>query len=155
MTRFGFNALVVVYLAPLLLLDIVGNTVNTGQTSNFYYYKSMFDGLLIAYAIWELLTDPGTTHVEHAKMRADDAQDTVMSFEKIGTFEYVYCAFLCLYAIGNWWTLHQFNSTATGMASIGSLIWSLVSIAVALLSAIQFYRLKSGALVELKHKVMA
>jgi hypothetical protein len=37
---------------------------------------------------------------------------------------------------------------------MGTLIWSILSIAVTVLAAIQFYRLKSGTLVELKKKVI-
>jgi hypothetical protein len=154
MTRFGFNLLVMIYLAPLVLMDIVGNTISTGTASDFFYYKSMFDGLLIAYAAYELWSDNGTASHSVAKRRAEDHDDQVVSFEKIASIEYIYCIFLAVYALGNWYTLHEINANSTGVESIGSLVWSFVSIAVAILSGIQFYRLKSGALVELKHKIM-
>jgi hypothetical protein len=51
---------VVVYLLPLLLIDIASNTMLTGAESDYFYYKTMFDGLLIAYAIYSLFTDKGT-----------------------------------------------------------------------------------------------
>lgn len=154
LTRFGFNILVFFWLLPLVLIDIIGNTINTGTTSEFYYYKAMFDGLLIAYALYELFTDSGTANVQTAKARQDKQEDTVVSFGQIAAFEYVYCLFLAAYAVVNWWSLHMINKEATGVASMASLVWSFVSLAVALLAALQFWRLKSGQLVELTHKVV-
>lgn len=154
LTRFGFNMLVAVYLIPLVIIDFVGNTVSTGFQSELYYYKTMFDGLLLAYAIWELFTDNGTASVSHAQHRVASG-DSVVSFDNISAAEYIYCLFLCVYAAANWWELHLINREATGIVSMASLVWSFMSLAVCILSAVQFYRIKSGALVELKHRVMS
>ena len=154
LTRFGFNTLVLFYLAPLVLIDIAGNTFSTGATSDFYYYKSMFDGLLVAYCCWQLFGAKQTAHIDTARNRTFDKNDEVVGFENIGAIEHIYCGTLCLYAALNWYFMHSLNAAATGVVSIGTLVWSFLSIAIAILSAIQFYHLKSGAIVELKKKVL-
>lgn len=153
LSRFGFNLVVLIYLAPLVAMDFIGNTLNTGLVSEMYYYKTMVDGCLVAYALWEMFTDQGTTSVAAARARAQSPNDTVVSFEKLSSWEYIYAAFLCVYAAANWYELHMINKESTGLVSIATLAWSFFSLAVAILAAVQFWRIKSGAIVELSHKV--
>ena len=153
LTRFGFNVIVAIYLAPLVLIDFIGNTFSTGDSSDYYYYKAIFDGILLVYAFWQLFRGE-TAHVENAQTRKSTASDEVIGFENIGAIEYIYCALLSLYAAANWFFLHLINKQATGIASMGSLIWSLLSVAVCVLAAMQFWHLKSGTIVALKKKVI-
>ena len=153
LTRFGFNVLVAIYLLPLILVDFIGNMMSTGATSDYYYYKCIFDGLLFAYACWQMFSGE-TAHVNTAKTRKLDTADEVIGFENIGAMEYIYCALLSIYGAVNWFFLHQINANATGAVSILTLVWSILSIAVTILAAVQFYHLKSGAIVELKKRVV-
>ena len=153
LTRFGFNTIVAIWLLPLLFVDIIGNTVSTGIQSDYYYYKAIFDGILMCYAVWQLFREP-TAHIETAKNRKADSTDDVVAFESLSSIEYIYCAMLSGYGALNWYFLHEVNKQATGIMSMTTLIWSIVSVAVCVLSAVQFYHLKSGAIVELKRKVI-
>ena len=150
LTRTGFNLLVVAWLIPIVALDIISNTTLTGDVSDIYYYKTMADGLLIAYALFQAF-GRGQTVTKHTAQN----DDTVASFEKIAAWEYVYCLLLAVYAAVNWFGLHMINKESTGLTSIGSLIWSFVSLAVLLLSLIQFWHLKSGAIVQVKKRIVA
>lgn len=153
LTRFGFNSLVLVYLVPLLLIDFVGNTVFTGSESEYFYYKSLLDGCLVAYAIYQL-TRPATATRSTAQQRIDDHNDDVVTFDNLGKLEYIYCIFLSAYSAVNWFFLHELNKLSTGITSTATLVWSILSIAVALLAAVQFYHLKSGSIVELKKRII-
>lgn len=153
LTRTGFNLVVAVWLLPLVIVDFIGNTMSTGMQSDIYYYKCIFDGLLMAYAVWQMFR-PATSHVNDAKARVANRADDVVEFENLGAIEYVYCAALSLYAAGNWWFLHGVNANATGLLSIVTLVWSILSVVVCILSAVQFYHLKSGTIVELKKRVI-
>ena len=154
LTRTGFNVLVAIWLMPLIAIDIVSNTLETGATSDLYYYKSMADGVLICYALWQAFFRPATASASSARARQADKNDDVVAFESIGGAEYIYCALLFLYSVANWYFLHGVNKSSTGVVSIASLIWSFLSLGIAILSAIQFWNLKSGAIVELKSKVV-
>jgi hypothetical protein len=153
LTRFGFNALVAVYLAPLLLIDLIGNMLFTDAQSDYFYYKAILDGCLLAYAFYQL-SKPPTATIKAAQAKVNDRNDDIASFEDLSSIEYIYCLLLSAYAAVNWWFLHDLNKHSTGLVSMGTLIWSILSIAVTVLAAIQFYRLKSGTLVELKKKVI-
>ena len=137
MTRFGFNVMVVVYLIPLLLIDIAGNTISTGSTSEMYLWKTIFDAALVCYAIYELFTDSGTTSASAASRRVDNHTDTVIGFEKIAGIEYVYCLFLAVYAAINAYLLHGINHDSAGITSIASLIWFVLSLGVTVLAAVR------------------
>lgn len=154
LTRTGYNALVAIWLAPLILLDFYGNTVSVGVQSDYFYYKTMVDGLLLAYACYQMFFATATASAATAQARTNDHRDDVVSFERLGAAEYLYCALLVVYAGVNWYAMHEINKSSVGFASIASLVWSIVSVAVAILSAVQFYHLKSGAIVELKHRVV-
>lgn len=154
LTRTGYNFFVAIWLAPLILFDFVGNSISTGTASDFYYYKFMADCLILAYALWQMFGRAATTSASNAQARANDHSDEVIGFEKLGAAEYLYCAILVVYAAANWFQLHLINKESTGAISVATLVWSFVSLLVAVLSAIQFYHLKSGVIVELKHKVV-
>jgi hypothetical protein len=153
LTRTGYNVLVIIWLAPLVVLDFIGNTLTTGSQSDMFYYKTMVDGLLIAYALYQCFR-PATGSASTVHARIADTHDEVVGFEKLGAAEYLYCAILTLYAAGNWYFMHMINRESTGIVSIATLAWSFLSLAIALLSAVQFYHLKSGAIVELKHRIV-
>lgn len=152
-TRFGFSLLVLIWLVPVALIDIYGNTVNTGQTAQLYYFATLFDGLLGAYAAFQLFR-PETADRGWAQNRVNDPSDTVVEFVNPSAIEWIYCAILAVYALVNFYADYRMNTEATGLASIASMLWSYVSIAVAIVSGIQFYHLKSGSIVELKHKAL-
>lgn len=154
LTRFGFNMLVSVYLAPLVLIDIIGNTLSEGSASDYYYFKAFLDGLLLAFAVYQLSRGSETATIASARARANDHRDEVVSFENISAIEWIYCLILSGYSAVNWFFLHDMNKHSQGLVSMGTLIWSFVSIVVAILAGIQFYRLKSGALVELQKKIV-
>jgi len=156
LTRTGFNAIVALYLLPLVIVDFFGNTFATGVESDYFYYKTIFDGLLFVYACWQMFREP-TAHVNTAQARTNNTTGgdaDIIGFENLGAIEYIYCAALCLYALVNWYFLHTVNKTSTGMMSIATLVWSIMSIMIAVLAAVQFYHLKSGTIVELKKRVI-
>lgn len=154
LTRFGFNILVIVYLAPLVFMDIAGNTMSTGLESDFYYYKSMFDGALIVYALYEAFFKGATATVSAARARVADRHDDVADFSNIHALEYIYCLVLSAYAAVNWYLLHQINKTSTGLTSTSTLVWSFLSLGICILAGLQFYNLKSGKIVELRKKIL-
>jgi len=154
LTRTGYNVLVAIWLLPLIVMDFVGNTIFTEQESDYFYYKTMADGLLLAYALYQAFGRAETASARNAARRVADHADEVVSFERIGAAEYIYCALLVVYSCFCWYSMHTINKNSTGMVSIVTLVWSFMSLAVGLLSAIQFYHLKSGAIVELKHKIV-
>jgi hypothetical protein len=153
LTRAGFNLAVVIWLLPLVLVDFIGNTTSTGMWSDIYYFKCIFDGLLVAYALYQMFL-PATANIKEARARVQNRSDDVVEFENLGAIEYIYCGSLCLYAAGNWFFLHQINITSTGLLSIMTLAWSILSVVVAIVSAVQFWHLKSGSIVELKKRVI-
>lgn len=153
LTRAGYNGLVIIWLIPIIFADLFGNTVNTGVTSDLYYYKFMADCLLAMYALYQCFRGQ-TASLETARARVSDHKDDVMSFENIGAAEYIYCAVLVVYAAFNWYELHSLNTASTGTMSLLTLVWSFVSLAVIILSAVQFWNLKSGKIVALKKSVL-
>jgi hypothetical protein len=153
LTRFGFNLVAAIYLAPLLLIDIVGNTMSEGDTSELYFFKTAFDGLLLAFGIYQMFRGGETTTISNARARQTDHRDDVVSFENLGSIEWMYCALLSAYALVNLYFLHDINKHSTGIVSLGTLVWSFLSIVLAVLAGIQFYRLKSGAIVELQKRI--
>jgi hypothetical protein len=154
LTRTGYNALIAIWLLPMVLMDLWGNTVEVGSASDYFYYKMMADGLLITYALFQIFGRPNTATQTVAQNRKNDHKDDVVGFESLGAGEYIYCGLLVIYAAVCWYGLHSINKNSTGIEATLSAIWSFVSIAVAVLSAIQFWHLKSGAIVELKSKVV-
>ena len=153
LTRFGFNTLVAIYLAPLLLIDLVGNMLYTDAQSDYFYYKAILDGALMAYSLYQL-TRPPTASVTKARAQINDRNDEVASFEDLGAIEYIYCLLLSAYSAVNWYFLHALNKNSTGLISMGTLIWSILSIAVCVIAAIQFWHLKQGSIVELKKRIV-
>lgn len=153
LTRLGFNMIVIVYLAPLLAIDILGNTMSVGISSDYYYYKAIFDGLLLVYAAYSVFQGP-TASVNDARARVHSTEDDVVDFSQVGAIEYVYCLMLSAYSAVNWYFLHDINKASTGLMSMGTLIWSLLSVAIAILAFIQFYNLKRGKIVELRKKIV-
>jgi hypothetical protein len=153
LTRAGFNLVAAIWLAPLVIVDFVGNTVSTGIWSDVYYYKCIFDALILAYAVYQM-TRPSTANIKTARAQVADHNDDVVAFENLSAIEYIYCGTLAVYAAGNWWFLHGVNANSTGMLSVITLVWSIFSVVVAILAGIQFWHLKSGAIVELKKRVI-
>jgi hypothetical protein len=155
LSQFGFAMLVMIYLAPLLAIDIETNTVSTGMESDVAFYKTLFDGLLLAFAVYQGFFGGATASLADAQRRKADHRDTaVADFSNIGAIEYIYCLVLSAYACANFFMLHSVNKSSTGLMSMGTLIWSFLSLAVCALAAIQFYHLKSGQIVQLKNRMI-
>ena len=154
LTRFGFNIAVVIWLVPIVGADFYGNGIYTDWQSDIYFWKAIIDLALVGYALYVAFNGAQTATVATAQAKVSDRNDDVVDFAQIHAFEYIYCAVLALYAIGNFISLHAINKSATGPLAVVTLVWSFVSLLVFVLAALQFYRLKSGALVELKKKVL-
>lgn len=153
LTRFGFNALVAVYLAPLVLIDVIGNMMFTGNQSEYFFYMAILNSCLVAYAIYQL-SRPPTATITAAQQRVRNTNDDVVTFENLGAIEYIYCLILSAYSAANYFWLHSVNKEAVGLMAFATLVWSVMSIGIAVLSLIQFWHLKSGAIVELQKKVI-
>ena len=145
LTRFGFNLLVAVYLAPLIVLQILANSEATGGKSDMHYYAALTTALLLGYAVWGLLTDKDT-------MSQVDQIDGEASGANLGSVDHVYCVILALFAVVNWYVLYQANRDMTGLPSIATLVWSFMSLIVLILALVQFWNMKSGRLVKLTRK---
>jgi hypothetical protein len=152
-SRFGFNFIVAVYLAPLIVLDLWGNTFTTGDLSDYYFYKVFVDGTFMALALIFMFSGE-TASVSRAAERVA-SPDEVVSFEKIGAVEYIYCFGIAAYALANFLFLHQVNKASEGIVSFSTLIWSILSIIVGVIGLIHFWRLKSGQIVALKKKILS
>jgi hypothetical protein len=144
LARFGFNLLVAIYLAPLIVLQILANSEATGRQSDMHYYAALATALLLGYAVWGLLTDKRT--MSHRQV------DGEAGAANLGSADHVYCVFLALFAAVNWYVLYQANRDMTGLPSIGTLVWSFMSLIVLILALVQFWNMKSGRLVKLTRK---
>jgi len=151
MTRFGFNLLVAVYLAPLMVLQILANSERTGVASDMHYYAALATALLLGHAVWGLLIDRGTMSRRVAARQADQVAGEA-SATNLGAPDQVYCVILALFAAVNWYVLHQVNRATTGLPSVASFVWSLMSLIVLILAIVQFWNMKSGRLVMLTRK---
>jgi hypothetical protein len=147
LTRFGFNLLVAIYLAPILMLQILANSEATGGESDMHYYAALATALLLGYAVWGLLTDKGTTSHRQLDQIAGDA-----SVANFGSADHVYCVILALFAVVKWYVLYHANRDITGLPSIATLVWSFMSLIVLILALVQFWSMKSGRLVKLTRK---
>lgn len=154
LTRFGFNVAVIGWLLPIVFADFYSNGIYTDWQSDLYYWKAMADMLIIAYAAYEAFSGEATASVATAQARKGDNHDDVVDFAQVHAFQYIYCAVLALYALANFVSLHAINKAATGLLATITLVWSFVSLLVFAVSALQFYRLKSGAIVALKKRVL-
>src|ERR1700734_2654111 len=155
LTRFGFTAIVLVGLIPSLVFFIAGNAIATGTASDMFYWMTAITVALIAFAVFQIMRPDNTMSRKEATRRSHDSHDDVVSFENIATFEYIYCGALVVLAIGSWWFHHGINKDSTGFLAIGTLIWSFVDLIVACIAGFQFYRLKSGAIVEVAKKIVS
>jgi hypothetical protein len=154
LTRLGFNVVVMIYLAPLIFLDVIGNTMATGSSSDYYFWLLIVDGGLFAFALWQSFAAQPTANIHTARAAVADPNDEVMSFENLSSVEYIYCGILVLYGVANFFILHALNKQVTGIESLATLIWSLASIIIAVVAAIQFYHLQKGNIVALKKQVV-
>ena len=145
LTRFGFNLLVAVYLAPLIVLQLLANSEATGGESDIHYYAALATALLLGYAVWSLLTDKGT--MPHRQVDQIDGEASAANLA-----DHVYCVVLALFAVVNWYVLYQANRDMTGLPSIATLVWSFMSLIVLILALVQFWNMKSGRLVKFTRK---
>jgi hypothetical protein len=102
LTRFGFNLLVAIYLAPMIVLQILANSEATGRESDMHYYAALATALLLGYAVWGLLTDKGS--ISH---RPVDQIDGEASAANRGSADHVYCVILALFAMVKWYVLSR------------------------------------------------
>lgn len=154
LTRYGFNLMVVVWLVPVVILDMVSNASTSGDASEVYFVKTLIDGLLIAFAVFMAFLSGKTATKANAELEVKDTSNNITSFENVASWEYIYCGVLVVYALINAWGLHAINRDSTGIVAFLSLIWTFASLAVAIFAAIQFYHLKSGDIVRLKKKIV-
>jgi TIR domain len=145
LVSFGFNLLVAVYLAPLIVLQILANSEATGRQSDMHYYAALATALLLGYAVWGLLTEKGT--MSHRQVDQIDGEASAANLA-----DHVYCVILALFAVVNWYVLYQANRDMTGLRSIATLVWSFMSLIVLILALVQFWNMKSGRLVKLTRK---
>jgi hypothetical protein len=153
LTRKGFNIAVLVYLAPLIIADLVGNTISTGIESDIFYWKMMLDGLLAGFSVL-MMFKGSTASTSHAAALKADTGSSVIGFEDLPTYEWIYCFLLGIYAAVNWYLLHGLNKESTGFTSIATLLWSFASLGITLLAFHQFWNIKSGKLRELSHELL-
>lgn len=153
LTRFGFNVVVLVWLVPMLAIDVYGNTTTTGISSELYYYAAIFHGLLALFAGYQLTRKSELMTEAKAKSKVADPEDAVVSFKHLGAGEFVYCGVLAVSALVAWWCHHALNKDSTGAMSVVSLLWSWLDILIAGLAGFQFHKLKSGAIVQVAHKI--
>jgi TIR domain len=143
LTRFGFNLFVAIYLAPMIVLQILANSETTGAQSDMHYYAALATALLFGYAVWGLFTE---------KDRPVDQIDGEASAAHLGAADHVYCGILALFAVVKWYVLYKANSDMTGWPSIATLVWSFMSLIVLILAVVRFWNMKSGPLVKLTRK---
>jgi large-conductance mechanosensitive channel len=138
-----------------VILDLWSNASVTGDSSEVYFIKALIDGLLIAFALFMAYGMGKTATRERAAIEVKDTSNNITAFENVASWEYIYCGVLVVYALLNAYGLHAINRDATGIAAFLSLIWTFVSLAVAIFAAIQFYHLKQGDIVALKKKIVS
>lgn len=155
LTRFGFNAIVLVWLVPAIIMGFIGNATTEGTTSDIYYWFTLFSVALAIYAGIQCFREDNTMSAHEASRRRDDHRDDVVSFENIDALEYIYCGVLVVLALGSWWFHHSVNKNSTGLLSVATMIWSWLDLIVAVVAGLQFYRLKSGAIVSVTKKLVS
>lgn len=154
LTRYGFNRIVLIWLLPLGIIDVIGNLNTTGYMSDVYYFKVIFDGLLILFAGYMAFFAGETMTRGDAHVARLDPSDTVAEVGDIGNLEHIYCALLVVVALGSWYVHHDINRNSTGIVALASLIWSFLDLIVAVLAGLQFWHLKSGAIVNVSRKMV-
>jgi hypothetical protein len=156
LTRTGFNAIVLVWLVPAIIMGFVGNATATGIASDIYYWMTLLSVALALYAGFQCYRPDNTMNASEAQRRQDDHHDdSVVSFTNIDAIEYVYCGVLVVLALGSWWFHHSVNKDATGLLAMASMIWSWLDLIVAGVAGLQFWRLKSGAIVAVSRRLVS
>jgi hypothetical protein len=161
LTRFGFNFMVLCWAAPLCIIAIGGNTMATGSDSRRFLFEAVVYAVIAVYAFIQLVSGGKTMSRAAATAAKADPNDAVVSFENINALEYIYCAVIVIIAAFTCWQMFAINDTNSATISAGSgalsiiaLFWMILSGAVCLFSALQFWHLKSGAIVEVSHRVV-
>jgi hypothetical protein len=154
LTRTGWHAVASIYLIPLVFIGIIGNSTATGAESEFYYWSTLFCGLLAAYAVISMFAGGETMSAEAAQRAKNHPTNDVVSFDKLHSLEFAYDAVLCLVAVGMFFYMHKINKDTTGGMSLVSMIWSYFSLAIAGLSGWQFWGMKSGQIVQVTRKLV-
>jgi hypothetical protein len=149
LTRCGFNLIVAIYLAPLLVIQILENVETSGAASDLHYFAALATALLLGYTVWSMVADKGTVS---RRVAALDEAEGEASAAKLGTADHAYCIILGLYALVNWYVLYRINHVTTGLISFATIVWSFMSMIVLILAAVQFWNIKSGRLVTLSRK---
>ncbi len=151
LTRFGSNLAMLVWLGTLILfVDIPGNTVNTGSVSDLYFFKSMLDALLILWTCGMIWGSGSVTTAAKASAQSTE----VFDIKSLGAVEYIYFAIMTIYGLVNLYFHHEINASSTGATSVLTLFWAFFDLAVAALSAMQFYQMTQGTLVRVTKQII-
>ena len=154
LTRTGWHAVASLYLIPLVFIGIIGNSTATGAESEIYYWSTLFCGLLAAYAVIAMFAGAETMSADSARSAKNSSKDDVVAFDNLHSIEFIYDAVLCLVAVGMFFYMHSINKNTTGLMSLVSMLWSYFSLGIAVLSAWQFWGMKSGQIVQVTRKLV-
>lgn len=146
LSRKGFNLTVLIWLAPAIAMAIYGNTASTGAESDLYFWATGIFGGLAAYATFQFMRDDYTSAGTKARAKTQGGDDDLVSLDNIGALEYLYCAVLCLVAIGSFFYHHHVNKDATGIMAVATLVYSYFDILIAIVSGAQFWQLKATSI---------
>jgi hypothetical protein len=141
MTKFAFALLTCIWLAPMVILDFIGNSTATGFASDAYLAAFAIHGLLTLWAGIQLWGDahpvaPGE-HAHKAKV--------AIELPDIAAMEHIFCALLFVVALAGAWEHHSVNKESTGIVSMGALLWFFFDLVMAFVSGVQFWHLKGQA----------
>ena len=135
MNKTTYSIISLVYLIPLLLINVYQNTISTGTWSDFYFWLT---GLSAFLALWA-------------------ANDLFKWLPEAKTFEWIYAGLFTAYAGGNFFFLKFINNTSTDfIISPFALLWSFLSIGIVVVSGLRFWNLRQNvvsAAVSLKHGI--
>lgn len=162
LSRFGYHATVIVWLAFLCMVDVIANSTMDGIMSDVYFYKVFFDATLIAWTYLYIKEDLSGTVVKAGSTAArrstpsdplsDRGHAEVVHID-LGKSEYIYYGFLTVYGLGNFYFHHSINKSSTGALSLGTLILSMVDILVTVVAIYNFWQVASGKLVRIQQSL--
>lgn len=125
MNKTSYSIISLVYLVPLLGINLYENTINTGAWSDFYFWLT---GLSAFLALWA-------------------ANDMFKWLPEVKAFEWIYAGLFTLYAGGNFFFLKFINNTSTDfLVSPFALFWSFLSIGIVVVSGLRFWNLRRDAI---------
>jgi hypothetical protein len=145
LTRKGFNLVVLLWLAPIAVMSLYGNMTTEGALSDLYFYAFGASLALAAFAGIQMMRDDYTANGVAQKKTPGRPSSDLVNLENVGALEYVYCAVLCLIAVGAFFFHHHVNKETTGLLSLMTLIYSYFDFFITAVSGYQFWTLKGAA----------